>query len=90
MKTKHLNYYSWSLERRFHPERVKAQEIYDTANLAWFKSTLGTDEAAYLKADAERKLAQVALLKAEAAHPTPHEMSKRNRRQELSSRGLDV
>ena len=73
-----------------HPKRIEAEKNYKMARRAWELSTQGTDEAAYLKADAELESARRVLVDAEMAYPTQKETARRTRRAALSSRGLDV
>lgn len=73
-----------------HVARRLAEKNYKTAHAAWVASTNQTDEAVYLAADAALEKARQELVAAETIYPTSKEISKRNRRRELSSRGLDV
>lgn len=61
---------------------------YDAAHAAWVQSTNGTDEAAYLRADAALETARRALVDAQMKFPTPGEIAKKQRRIERQNRGL--
>lgn len=73
---------------KYHPERAACIAQYEKAHAAWVKSTQGTDEAAYLSADAVLENARRNLVAAEQAHPTGREIAKRMNRQRLENRGL--
>ena len=73
-----------------HPNRIAAQKKYEAASQVWHDASNGNDEVAFIEANARLDDAGKELADAEVDYPTADELSKRNRRRELSNRGLDA
>ena len=71
-----------------HAERINASRKYEAALKAERAAGMGSDLAAWEKAEAAKIVARNALVAAEMRYPTKQEIARERREIEMSNRGI--